>query len=81
MSHTEHVPNPHVHPPAAAAAAGTPGHQIHHRPYWRRAHRDWRVWACGMVMIVALMIYLTNYEMPWWPRDHPRQPMMAPAGN
>ena len=52
-----------------------------HRPYWRGAHRDWRLWACVIVMLAALMIYLTGYESAWPSRDPERQPMVAPVGN
>jgi hypothetical protein len=30
----------------------------HHRPYWRRAHRDWKFWIVILFMI-ALMIFYT----------------------
>ena len=55
-------------PHHAAKGALPPGA---YRPYWRRAHRDWRIWACGVIMLGALFIYSTNYELPWWPRNHP----------
>ena len=30
----------------------------HHRPYWKRAHRDWKFWIVILFMI-ALMIFYT----------------------
>jgi hypothetical protein len=28
------------------------------RPYWTRAHRDWRIWACVILMLSAMIIYV-----------------------
>jgi hypothetical protein len=28
-----------------------------HRPYWKRAHRDWRFWAGVSFMFAAIVIY------------------------
>jgi hypothetical protein len=45
------------------------------RPYWTRAHRDWRVWV-GVVLMVALMIvYLMTDDLAWRPRIQPQQPL------
>ncbi|MDQ2667320.1 MAG: hypothetical protein M3Z05_15080 [Gemmatimonadota bacterium] len=29
-----------------------------HGPYWKRAHRDWRVRAAAIVMAVAMIIFV-----------------------
>jgi hypothetical protein len=55
-----------------------------HPPYWRRAHRDWRIWCCVIVMLAAMLVYLMTGDLRW--RIHgqspqPQQPISAPAGN
>jgi len=34
--------------------------QVHHddRPYWKRAHHDWRFWVGVVLMLVAMTIYV-----------------------
>jgi hypothetical protein len=32
-------------------------------PYWRRAHRDWRIWFAVIVMLVAMVIYLLTGDL------------------
>jgi hypothetical protein len=31
-----------------------------HRPYWKRAHRDWRVWVAVLLMLVAMGIFVLS---------------------
>jgi hypothetical protein len=50
-----------------------------HPPYWRRAHRDWRIWFCVIVMLVAMAIYLMTGDLRWPFHGHP-QPMVPMAG-
>jgi len=38
-----------------------------HHPYWRRAHRDWRIWFGVVLMLVAMMIYLMTDDLAWRP--------------
>jgi hypothetical protein len=51
------------------------------RPYWTRAHRDWRVWLGVILMLVAMIIYVTTNDLAWGPRMQPRQPISSPSGN
>ena len=74
MNKMEHPHHPH----------GDPNGGSNHpngRPYWKSAHRDWRLWVCVIVMLAALMVYLTSYESPSRPRGESRQPALAPVGN
>ena len=50
------------------------GGSVHQgRPYWTRAHRDWRVWV-GVVLMLALMIvYLMSDDLAWRPRGQPQR--------
>jgi hypothetical protein len=50
-----------------------------HRPYWRRAHRDWRIWFCVVLMLAAMVVYLMTGDLRWPFHGHP-QPMVPIAG-
>jgi hypothetical protein len=32
-------------------------------PYWRRAHRDWRVWVAVIMMIAGMVIYVMSQDL------------------
>ena len=49
-----------------------------HRPYWTRAHRDWRVWVGVVLMIGCMIIYLMTGDLSWVPRFH-TQPALSGA--
>jgi hypothetical protein len=61
------------------------GGPIHHgqTPYWRRAHRDRRLWFCVIAMLVAMFVYLATGDLRWRLQAQPQspQPISAPAGN
>jgi hypothetical protein len=62
------------------------GAELHHShgPYWKRAHRDWRIWFCVIAMLVAMFIYLATGDLRWRLNGQPRQspqPISAPVGN
>jgi len=62
---------------------GGPIHQGH-PPYWRRAHRDWRIWFCVIVMLFAMAVYLMTGGFRWRINGQPQQsqqPISVPAGN
>jgi len=50
-----------------------------HRPYWKRAHRDWRIWFCVIVMLFAMLVYVATGDLRWPFHAHP-QPMVPIAG-
>ena len=56
---------------------GGPIHQGH-PPYWRRAHRDWRMWIIVILMLAAMMVYLMTGDLRW-PVHSPAQPMVPIA--
>jgi hypothetical protein len=43
------------------------GGPVHHGhpPYWRRAHRDWRIWFCVILMLAAMLVYLMTGDLRW----------------
>ena len=47
------------------------------RPYWKRAHRDWRMWVGVILMLTCMVIYLMTGDLRWPIHGH-SQPM-APA--
>jgi hypothetical protein len=57
------------------------GETIHHghRPYWKRAHRDWRIWFCVILMLIAMFVYLATGDLRW-PIHAKPQPMVPIAG-
>jgi hypothetical protein len=44
-----------------------------HRPYWKRAHHDWRFWVALGLMLAAMFIYLMTDDLSIVPhiRTHP----------
>jgi hypothetical protein len=48
---------------------------VHHdshqapRPYWRTAHRDWRIWVALFFMLAAITIYVLSDDLAFLP--HP----------
>jgi hypothetical protein len=46
--------------------------------YWRRAHRDWRIWFCVILMLAAMVVYLMTGDFRWPIHAHP-QPMVPLA--
>ena len=48
---------------------GPNGDSVHHghRPYWKRAHRDWRLWGAVFLMLAAMIIYVMSNDLALWP--------------
>jgi hypothetical protein len=51
-----------------------------HRPYWKRAHHDWRVWVGLFFMFAAITIYVMSENLSFFPRGQPHQPSSAIGG-
>ena len=45
----------------------------HLGPYWKRMHRDWRVWVGIVLIMVALSIYIVSVDFTIQPT--PMQPL------
>ncbi len=43
-------------------------------PYWKRAHRDWRVRAAALVMVLGMVVYLLTENLAWRPAFHSPPP-------
>jgi hypothetical protein len=37
------------------------------RPYWKRAHHDWRVWVALFFMFTAIAIYVLSENLAFLP--------------
>jgi len=57
-------------------------HHVHRdpRPYWKRAHHDWRFLAAVFLMLVCIAIYVMTNDLAGPPRMQP-QPPPAGTGN
>jgi len=51
------------------------------RPYWKRAHHDWRFWIALLLMIAAMVVYVVSEDFAWLPRGRLQQPHRTPAEN
>jgi hypothetical protein len=59
------------------------GHNSFHesqRPYWKRAHHDWRFWVAVSLMLAAMIIYVMSDDFVWLPRSQPQQPLSGAVG-
>jgi hypothetical protein len=41
------------------------------RPYWQRAHRDWKFWVGVFFIALAIFIYVTSVDLSLVPSRHP----------
>ncbi|MEP7027584.1 MAG: hypothetical protein ABI960_03215 [Candidatus Eisenbacteria bacterium] len=57
-------------------------HERHeqHRPYWTRAHRDWRVWVGVILMLAAMAIYLGTFDLSMRNLFHANAPASSVGG-
>lgn len=44
-----------------------------HRPYWKHAHHDWRLWVAVSVMLVAMLTHVVSDDRAWRPHGQMRQ--------
>jgi hypothetical protein len=56
------------------------GVQKEHRPYWTRAHKDWRFWLALILMIVAMGIYVMSEDLSMRPGSRPQEQVPASLG-
>jgi hypothetical protein len=47
-------------------------------PYWKRAHRDWRVWVGVVLMVAAMVIYSVSGDLAVRPGT--QEPLPNSAG-
>jgi hypothetical protein len=44
-------------------------------PYWKRAHRDWKVWIAVLAMLGAMAIYIRSNDLSLRPHQVNQQPV------
>ncbi len=47
------------------------------RPYWKRAHRDWRFLAAVFLMLIGIAIYVVTNDLAGPPRQQTQIPQKA----
>jgi hypothetical protein len=67
-THTHHETGPH---PSASQQS---------RPYWMRAHRDWRFWIAVICITAALGIYISSVDLSLVPSRHHHTSQTVPTG-
>jgi hypothetical protein len=48
-----------------------------HRPFWTRAHLDWRVWVAVVLMLALILVYVVTDNLSLRPGKRPSQPTPA----
>jgi hypothetical protein len=60
-----------------------PGHSrapVDRRPYWKGAHRDWRIWVGLFFCLAAIIIYVLSEDLVFMPSGRPRHAVSRAAG-
>jgi hypothetical protein len=45
------------------------------RPFWKHAHRDWRIWCAVALMLALICVYVMTDGLSRFPGRRPTQPM------
>lgn len=67
-THTHHEEGPH------------PTHAQQQRPYWMRAHRDWKFWVAVLFIAAALFVYIVSVDLSIVPGRHHHHAQTLPPG-
>ena len=62
---------------------GERGHNSDHqdrRPYWTRAHHDWKFWVALSLMLAAMVIYVMSENLSFRPHRQVQQSLSGPVG-
>jgi hypothetical protein len=60
---------------------GHPGSQeAEGRAYWRRAHKDWRLWVVVALMLLAMSTYVMSMDESVLPGGRTQAPVPAAPG-
>ena len=51
-----------------------------HRPYWQRAHRDWKFWVAVVLMLTAMTVYVVTNNLALAPGRPPQPAVPALSG-
>ena len=47
------------------------------RPYWKRAHRDWRVWTVAAILLALMIVVVLTDSLFFGPGSGVTQPVPA----
>jgi len=50
------------------------------RPYWTRAHHDWKFWVALFLMLAAMIIYVMSDDLALRPHRQAQQPLSGAVG-
>jgi hypothetical protein len=50
------------------------------RPYWKRAHHDWKFWVALFLMLAAMIIYVMSDDLALRPHRQAQQPLPGAVG-
>jgi hypothetical protein len=50
------------------------------RPYWTRAHRDWKFWIALSLMLAAMAVYVMSDNLAFRPHRHVQQSQSGAIG-
>jgi hypothetical protein len=45
------------------------------KPYWKRAHHDWKFWVALFFLLFAMWIYIRSNDLSVRPNGHTQQPV------
>jgi len=68
--------NQHNHHEHGGPHANLPHDQ---KPYWKRAHHDWRFWVAAILIFTAMIIYVMTDNLAWRPRSQTPTLVVGPA--
>lgn len=54
--------------------------QHDHSHYWKGIHRDWRIWLYAMLMVAAMLIFVTRRNWRGRMYTQPQQPVSETVG-
>jgi hypothetical protein len=56
------------------------GTAVPNRPYWQRAHRDWKFWVGVVLMLTAMTVYVLSNNLMFAPGRPAQAPVPALSG-
>jgi hypothetical protein len=61
---------------------GQDHNSVHHgqRPYWTRAHHDWKFWVALFLMLAAMILYVMSDDLALRPHRQAQQPRSGAVG-
>ena len=45
-----------------------------HRPYWKRAHHDWKFWVAVFLMLLGMGVYIVTLDLSVQPNLQNQKP-------